>query len=54
MRPVTSPPPVLRRQLAEWRQPLDRDPAVEEAVLRMLRSVDRYLQRAQEPDEGRA
>jgi hypothetical protein len=48
MRPVTSPLPVPRRQLAEWRQPLDEDPAVEEAV----RSVDRYLQRSQKPDDG--
>jgi hypothetical protein len=35
---------MLNRQLAEWRQPLDEDPAVEEAVLRMLRTLDRYLQ----------
>jgi hypothetical protein len=49
-------PPVLPlgRQLAEWRQPLDEDPAVEEAVMRMLKSLDRYLQRERQPEEGRA
>jgi hypothetical protein len=41
----------LGRQLAEWRQPLDDDPAVDEAVLRMLKTLDRYLQREQrQPD----
>jgi len=43
--------PALGRQLAEWRQPLDEDPAVEEAVLRMMHSLDRYLQREREPQE---
>ena len=46
--------PLLGRQLAEWRQPLDEDPAVEEAVLRMLNSLDRYIQRQPQPDESRA
>jgi hypothetical protein len=41
------PSPALGRQLAEWRQPLDEDPAVEEAVMRMLKTVDRCLQREQ-------
>jgi hypothetical protein len=40
---------MLGRQLAEWRQPLDDDPAVEEAVVRMLKSLDRYLHREQQP-----
>ncbi|MBS0527133.1 MAG: hypothetical protein JSS04_26125 [Proteobacteria bacterium] len=39
------PPPsfALGRQLAEWRRPLDRDPAVDEAVVRLLHAVDRAL-----------
>ena len=31
----------LGRQLAEWRRPLDEAPDLDEAVLRMLRAVDR-------------
>jgi hypothetical protein len=56
MRPQSRPRPfALGQQLAEWRQPLDEDPAVEEAVLRMLQSVDRYLRRDQrQPEESRA
>jgi hypothetical protein len=46
-RQPTPPSPALGRQLAEWRQPLDEDPAVEEAVMRMLKTVDRCLQREQ-------
>jgi hypothetical protein len=46
------PSPALGRQLAEWRQPLDDDPAVEEAVVRMLKSLDRYLQREPQRQEG--
>jgi hypothetical protein len=46
------PSPALGRQLAEWREPLDEDPAVEEAVMRMLRMVDRHLQREQRPQEN--
>ena len=46
------PSPALGRQLAEWRQPLDEDPAVEEAVMRMLKMVDRHLQRDQRPREN--
>jgi hypothetical protein len=42
----------LGHQLTEWRQPLDEDPAVEEAVLRMLKMVDRHLQREQRPQEN--
>jgi hypothetical protein len=46
MRQHSTPPPfALGRQLAEWRQPLDEDPTVEEAVMRMLQSVDRHLRR---------
>ena len=46
-------PLALGQQLAEWRQPLDEDPAVEEAVLRMLQSVDGYLRREQrQPEES--
>lgn len=53
MRHQPNPPsPVLGRQLAEWREPLEEDPAVEEAVLRMLKMVDRYLQREQQPQEN--
>lgn len=52
MRQHTSPPTLaLGRQLAEWRQPLDDDPAVEEAVLRMLQSVDHYLRREERREE---
>ena len=43
MRQVTQPFPALGRQLAEWRLPLDDDPAVDEAVLRMLHTLDRSL-----------
>ena len=50
----TPPLPALGRQLAEWRQPLDEDPAVEEAVVRMLKSLDHYLQREQRGQEARA
>lgn len=41
MRQVTQPFSALGRQLAEWRRPLDDDPAVDEAVVRMLRALDR-------------
>jgi hypothetical protein len=55
MRNITPTPRALGQklgqQLAEWRKPLDDDPAVDEAVVRMLRSLDRYLQRPQEPEE---
>jgi hypothetical protein len=50
---LTPPPPALGRQLAEWREPLDEDPAVDEAVMRMLKSLDRYLQHEQRPQESR-
>ena len=49
MRQHPPAPLALGQQLAEWRQPLDEDPAVEEAVMRMLRALDRYLQRDQRP-----
>jgi len=51
MRPSTPSPAALGRQLAEWRQPLDADPAVDEAVLRMLRSLDHYLRRREPAQE---
>jgi len=55
MRKQPDPPsPLLGRQLAEWCRPLDEDPAVEEAVMRMLKTLDRYLQREQQPQEGNA
>lgn len=41
MRQNTPPLHALGRQLAEWRRPLDSDPAVDEAVMRMLRALDR-------------
>lgn len=55
MRQRTTPSPLaLGRQLAEWRQPLDEDPAVEEAVMRMLQTVDRHLQRDRRPEDAHA
>ena len=54
MRRSIPPSPALGRQLAEWQQPLDEDPAVDEAVLRMLRSLDQYLHRQPTPDQARA
>ena len=41
MRQNTQPFVALGRQLAEWRRPLDSDPAVDEAVTRLLRALDR-------------
>ena len=41
MRQNTPPLHALGRQLAEWRRPLDSDPAVDEAVMLMLRALDR-------------
>ena len=55
MRPQKTPPLALGRHLAEWHQPLDEDPALEEAVLHMLQTVDRYLRREQrQPQESAA
>jgi hypothetical protein len=53
MRPQQTPSLALGRQLAEWRQPVEADPAVDDAVKRMLRSLDNYLQRQQEPEESK-
>jgi hypothetical protein len=53
-RQKTQPSFALGSQLAAWRAPLDEDPAVEEAVLRMLKSLDHYLQREPQPKECRA
>jgi hypothetical protein len=53
MRSQPTSPAALTRQLAEWRQPIDADPAVDDAVVRMLRSLDRYLQRPQTPQESK-
>jgi len=44
----------LGRQLAEWRRPLDTDPDVDEAVMRMLSAIDCHLQRQQKPSERKA
>lgn len=41
MRQNTPPSFALGRQLAEWRRPLDDDPAVDEAVLRLVHTLDR-------------
>jgi hypothetical protein len=43
-------PLALGRQLAEWRQPLDKDPDVEEAVVRMLHAIERHQHRDQRDD----
>ena len=48
----------LGRQLAEWRRPLDEAPDVDEAVMRMLRAVDRAVtgerrDRDEDPDFNR-
>ena len=51
MRILQTPPPALGRQLAEWRQPLEADPDVDEAVMRMLSAIDSHLQRHQKPRE---
>ena len=48
MRIQQSHPAALNRQLAEWRQPLDADPDLDEAVMRMLCAIDIHLQRQQE------
>lgn len=44
-------PPALGRQLAEWRQPLDTDPDVDEAVMRLVSVIDSRLQREQKVHE---
>jgi hypothetical protein len=49
MRYQSPPPPPLGRQLAEWRRPLDDNPTVDEAMVRMLRAVERHLR----PDRPR-
>jgi hypothetical protein len=41
----------LGRQLAEWRMPLDADPGVDAAVMRMLRAIDSSVQRREEPED---
>ena len=51
MRQVTQPFSALGRQLAEWRRPLDDDPAVEEAVLRLLGALDRTRTREPRDDD---
>jgi len=50
---ITPAPLALGQQLDEWRQPLDEDSAVEEAVMRMLQSVDRYQRREQRSPQER-
>lgn len=49
MRQNTPPSHVLGRQLAEWRRPLDSDPTVDEAVMLMLRALDRAI-KGESPD----
>jgi hypothetical protein len=44
-------PAALGRQLADWRQPLDADPDLDEAVMRMLSAIDARLQREQKSCE---
>lgn len=51
MRTQPTPSPILGRQLAEWRLPMDADPTVDDAVMRMLNAVDKYLERQKEPQE---
>jgi hypothetical protein len=51
MRIQPAPPAALGRQLAEWRQPLDADPDVDEAVMRMLSAIDSHLQRQQKAQD---
>lgn len=41
MRQDNQPFSALGRQLAEWRRPLDDAPSVDDAVLRLLRTLDR-------------
>lgn len=45
-------PAALTRQLAEWRQPLDADPEVDAAVMRMLTAIDRLTPRKHEPQQS--
>ena len=54
MRFQPPPPAALGRQLDEWRQPLDADPDIDAAVIRMLGAIDRHLQRRQEPQNEKA
>jgi len=49
MRQNTPPSHALGRQLAEWRRPLDSDPTVDEAVMLMLRALDRAI-KGESPD----
>jgi hypothetical protein len=51
MRIQPAPPAALGRQLVEWRMPLDANPDVDAAVMRMLGAIDRHLQRQREPQE---
>jgi hypothetical protein len=54
MRIQQSFPAALDRQLAEWRQPLDTDPALDEAVMRMLKAIDGHLRCQQKPLERKS
>ncbi|WP_428662479.1 hypothetical protein [Reyranella sp.] len=47
MRIEQTHPAALGRQLAEWRQPLDADPDLDAAVMRLLSAIERQLQRPQ-------
>ena len=50
MRQNTPPSPALGRQLAEWQRPLDEAPDVDEAVVRLLRALDRTPPRDSDDD----
>lgn len=52
MRSRSPYPAALSRQLAEWRQPLDADPEVDAAVMRMLSAIDRLTQGKHEPQHS--
>lgn len=51
MRTLPLTPPALGRQLTEWRQPLNEDLALEDAVMRLLDTVDRHLRQAEQAPE---
>lgn len=52
MRTQLTPLPILGRQLAEWRLPMKADPAVDDALMRMLNALDNYLQRQVQSKKG--
>lgn len=48
MRQPTPPSLALGNQVSDWRRPLEDDPALDAAVLRMLQMVDSLQQRDRE------